>query len=93
MLHCFFYFRQVSQAPPLPSAPPSQGSLEKSSKLAAPNYSTLGTTAPAKYPSSHAKAPKDWEKVDSELSVGYCFLCAFVVLSFGGGGGGQAGMF
>lgn len=28
------------------------GSLEKSAKIAAPNYSTPGTTAPAKYPSS-----------------------------------------
>ncbi|GAX78172.1 hypothetical protein CEUSTIGMA_g5614.t1 [Chlamydomonas eustigma] len=45
------------------------GSLEKSSKVAAPNYSTPGTTAPAKYPSSFApKAPKDWDKVESEIS-------------------------
>ncbi|KAG1678263.1 hypothetical protein FOA52_013884 [Chlamydomonas sp. UWO 241] len=43
------------------------GSLEKSAKIAAPNYSTPGTTAPAKYPSS-GKAPKDWDKLDSELN-------------------------
>ncbi len=46
-----------------------KGSLEKSTQVAAPNYSTPGTTAPSKYPSSSAKAAKDWDKVDSELSV------------------------
>mmetsp|Transcript_16686 Transcript_16686/g.49900 ORF Transcript_16686/g.49900 Transcript_16686/m.49900 type:complete len:125 (-) Transcript_16686:97-471(-) len=44
-----------------------QGSLEKSTKLAAPNYSTPGATAPTKFPSS-AKNAKDWDKVESELA-------------------------
>ena len=42
-------------------------SLEKSSKIAAPNYSTPGTTAPAQYPTS-TKNKKDWSKVDSEIT-------------------------
>jgi suppressor of G2 allele of SKP1 len=42
-------------------------SLEKSSKIAAPNYSTPGTTVPAQYPTS-TKNKKDWSKVDSEIS-------------------------
>lgn len=44
------------------------GSLEKSNCIAAPNYSTPGTTAPAQYPSSYTKAPKNWDAVDSEIS-------------------------
>ncbi|GLC45039.1 hypothetical protein PLESTM_001680100 [Pleodorina starrii] len=43
------------------------GSLEKSSKVAAPNYSTPGTEAPRQYPSSYGKQ-KDWSKVESELN-------------------------
>eukprot|EP00798_Chlamydomonas_sp_ICE-L_P001463 gene1463-32840_t len=43
------------------------GSLEKSNVLAAPNYSDPAQ-APVQYPSSYTKAPKDWEKVDSELA-------------------------
>lgn len=42
-------------------------SLEVSSKVAAPNYSTPGTTAPAQYPTS-TKNKKDWSKVDSEIT-------------------------
>ncbi len=43
------------------------GSLEKSDRVAAPNYSTPGTEAPRQYPSSGKT--KDWSKVESELSV------------------------
>lgn len=44
------------------------GSLEKSDKVAAPNYSN--PTAPpvaGQYPSSYTKAPKDWSKVEHEV--------------------------
>ncbi|GIL98106.1 hypothetical protein Vretimale_3572 [Volvox reticuliferus] len=43
------------------------GSLERSSKVAAPSYSTPGTEAPRQYPSSYTKQ-KDWSKVESELN-------------------------
>ncbi|PNW75124.1 hypothetical protein CHLRE_12g513600v5 [Chlamydomonas reinhardtii] len=43
------------------------GSLEKSDKVAAPNYSTPGTEAPRTYPTS-TKKQKDWSKVESELN-------------------------
>ncbi|KAG2453736.1 hypothetical protein HYH02_001947 [Chlamydomonas schloesseri] len=43
------------------------GSLEKSNKVAAPNYSTPGTEAPRTYPTS-TKKQKDWSKVESELN-------------------------
>ncbi|KXZ47405.1 hypothetical protein GPECTOR_35g843 [Gonium pectorale] len=44
------------------------GSLEKSNKVAAPNYSTPDTEAPRQYPTSYKKQPKDWSKVDAELA-------------------------
>mmetsp|Transcript_5272 Transcript_5272/g.11551 ORF Transcript_5272/g.11551 Transcript_5272/m.11551 type:complete len:392 (+) Transcript_5272:110-1285(+) len=43
------------------------GTLEKSNKVVAPNYSTPGTTVQGKYPTSYKK-PKDWDKVETELS-------------------------
>lgn len=42
--------------------------LEKSNKVAAANYSTPGTDAPAQYPTSAVRKAKDWSKVDQELA-------------------------
>ncbi|KAL6765659.1 SGS domain-containing protein [Haematococcus lacustris] len=43
-------------------------SLEKSSRVAAPNYSNPATPPVAgQYPSSYVKAPKDWNKVEAEV--------------------------
>ncbi|GFH10587.1 uncharacterized protein HaLaN_05924 [Haematococcus lacustris] len=43
-------------------------SLEKSSRVAAPNYSNPATPPVAgQYPSSCVKAPKDWNKVEAEV--------------------------
>lgn len=47
-----------------------QPTLEKSNKVAAANYSTPGTDAPAQYPTSAVRKAKDWSKVDQELAVG-----------------------